>query len=200
MVNWSTYVFNIDFLFIAIIVCVFLYFVFTSKRKTYDIDFSEMPVWEESSGSKNKSVVKSSKRKKKVNKSEEECRRIFQKIFKCKFKSVRPKWLANPATNKSLELDGFNPDIQTPIGKGLAFEYDGRQHSQYVPHFHKMGPDEFVYQTHKDSWKDAKCKELGITLIRIPHFVVFHDLERYIRQEISRLRIPILTSGRGLYD
>lgn len=131
-------------------------------------------------------IVKKPKKPKRVNKSEERCREIFEEIFNVKFKSVRPDWLKNPVTGQNLELDGFAPDIETPIGVGLAFEYDGIQHSQYNRHFHKKGPEEFIYQTKKDSWKDHQCKQNGVLLIRIPHFVAFQDLERYIKQKLGR--------------
>ena len=61
-----------------------------------------------------------------------------------------------------------------------------RPHSNYVPHFHKNGVQEFEYQVMKDTWKDEKCKEKGVMLIRIPHFVAFHDLERYIKMILKR--------------
>ena len=111
------------------------------------------------------------KKKPKFNKSEERCREIFEDIFDAKFKSIRPNWLKNPVTGQNLELDGFSPSIKTSMGQGIAFEYDGIQHAEYNKHFHRNGPAEFIYQTKKDSWKDLKCKENGVFLIRIPHFV-----------------------------
>lgn len=132
-----------------------------------------------------RSIVKP-KKAPRVNKHEERCREIFEDLFGTKFKSVRPDWLANPVTKKNLELDGFAPDIRTKLGRGLAFEYDGEQHARYNKHFHKGGPEEFIYQTKKDSWKDMKCKEKGVLLIRIPHYVVFQDLERYIKQRLVK--------------
>jgi hypothetical protein len=114
---------------------------------------------------------------------------------------MRPSWLENPVTGCNLELDGFNKSIPTPLGHGLAFEYDGLQHSQYNKHFHKHGPMEFVYQTKKDTWKDLKCKEHGILLIRIPHFVAFHDLERFIKQKLRDKKVQIQnTKHFGMYD
>lgn len=122
---------------------------------------------------------------KRINKNEERCRDIFENIFKVKFKSVRPDWLQNPVTKKNLELDGFNPDIKTPLGKGLAFEYDGEQHSKFNKHFHRNGPDEFEYQIKKDSWKDDRCRKNKILLIRIPYYILPHDLERYIKEKLK---------------
>lgn len=125
-------------------------------------------------------------RGKRVNKFEEECRRIFEGIFNKKFVSIRPGWLKNPVTGSNLEIDGFNPDIVTPKGKGLGFEYDGEQHSRFNQHFHRGDVKAFEYQQVKDSFKDKVCREKGVLLIRIPHFIIFDDLEKYIRLELTR--------------
>lgn len=121
-----------------------------------------------------------------VNKHEEKCREIFENIFGERFVSIRPNWLENPVTGKNLELDGFCEGIRTPIGKGLAFEYDGVQHAKHNSYFHRNGPMEFIYQTKKDSWKDITCKNRGVMLIRIPHFVPYDDLEKYIKQQLRK--------------
>lgn len=127
--------------------------------------------------------------KKTVNKSEEKCRRVFEKLFGQRFPSVRPQFLKNPVTNKCLELDGFCPSIPTPLGRGLAFEYDGIQHARYRPHFHRHGPAEFVYQQKRDTWKDLKCQSEGIVLIRIPHFIPPEAFAAYIKRELQRHRV-----------
>lgn len=125
-------------------------------------------------------------KQKRINKHEEKCRMIFQSIFRKKFKSVRPNWLKNPVTNRNLELDGYCPDIRTKIGMGLAFEYDGEQHAKYNKHFHRRGVPDFVYQRKKDNWKDARCKELGILLIRIPHYIAYDELYSYIIAQMKK--------------
>ena len=81
--------------------------------------------------------------------------------------------------------------IKTQIGVGLGFEYDGVQHSEYNRHFHRNGVKEFKYQVKKDQWKDNICKDKGILLIRIPHFVSFEDLERYIRTKLTRKGVRV---------
>ena len=58
-----------------------------------------------------------------------------------------------------------------------------------IVEFHKGGTEEFAYQVVKDSWKDRRCREMGIVLIRIPHFVAFQDLERYIRLALNKEKI-----------
>jgi hypothetical protein len=190
---WQKYVLNIDTLAAIIVGSLALYFIFTAKKKKYKFNISD--VLDETKQPKYLTRSKTSKKPKRINKHEEECRRIFQEIFGGTFKSVRPKWLKNPVSNKNLELDGYNSSIETPIGTGLAFEYDGQQHAKYTPHFHKKGVDEFEYQVAKDSWKDQKCKDKGILLIRIPHSVDFNDLERYIKMILKRRNVKIPSIG-----
>ena len=178
------YLLNIDAIAAIFIAGLVIYFIFTTKRKKYKFNLNAMSSGINGTDENEYSIP--IKKKKKKNKHEEECRRIFESIFGVKFKSVRPSWLRNPATGKNLELDGFNAGIRTPKGMGLAFEYDGIQHSELNSHFHKNGVDEFEYQITKDSWKNKKCKDQGVLLIRIPHFVAYHDLDRYIKNILKR--------------
>ena len=113
---------------------------------------------------------------------EEKCRKIFQELLKKEFKSVRPDWLKNVWTYQNLELDGYNPDVVT---NGLAFEYDGVQHSRFTRLFHSCVGD-FEYQVMKDSLKDEMCRDEGVLLIRIPHYIPYLDLKPFI---IGRLVI-----------
>ena len=115
------------------------------------------------------------------NKNEERCRDILENIFRKRFKSIRPNFLKSPATGHNLELDCFNSSVSTPIGVGLALEYDGRQHAEFVPHFHRNGKEQFTYQTKKDMFKTVKCREQGVVLLRVPHTVRYEDLEMHIR-------------------
>nr|QBK86400.1 MAG: restriction endonuclease [Marseillevirus LCMAC102] len=189
--KWG-YLFNIDTFVILVIVVAVIYCLFTTKRKPKKFKFRGLGSsgWNVAEGSNFwKYGVSRKKAKQKLNKHEERCREIFQDIYRQKFKSIRPDWLKNPVTGKNLELDGYCANIHTSQGQGLAFEYDGSQHSTYNKHFHRNGPDEFLYQVKKDSWKDIRCKEEGVLLIRIPHFVAYEDLERYIKNKIGKLRI-----------
>ena len=180
---WALTFLHIETLFIIGLIFLVIYFTWFARLEDIDVE-----KWKNQffgyADTASKYVVK--KKTPRINKHEERCREIFEEIFDTRFKSTRPDWLQNPVTKKNLELDGFAPNIPTRIGRGLAFEYDGVQHSEYNKHFHKSGPDEFIYQVKKDSWKDMKCKEQGVLLIRIPHFVAFQDLERYIKQKLTR--------------
>ncbi len=191
--EWWHLLFNLNFIAFVVIVAAVIYCVWTGhglvRKKKYPFvgigntgfDLGEF-----------KGVLPRRRRRgRKKNKHEERCRQIFEDIFNRRFKTIRPDWLKNPATGKNLELDGYCSLIRTRLGKGLAFEYDGVQHSRYNKHFHRNGPDEFVYQTKKDSWKDIRCKEEGVLLIRIPHFVAYEDLERYIKNKLRQVGLRV---------
>lgn len=60
----------------------------------------------------------------------------------------------------AMQLDRFYPDLN------LAFEFDGRQHAEFSKYIHKTQKN-FDYYKECDKLKEAHCKELGITLIRV---------------------------------
>ena len=201
-IKWS-YILNIDTIAIIIIIIAVVYCIYTTELKPRKFKFKDIE------GAIVDGKVpwtygiprQKQKKKRKLNKHEERCRDIFQDIYGARFKSVRPKWLKNPVTGRNLELDGFCPSIRTPLGMGLAFEYDGVQHSKYNKHFHRHGANEFLYQCKKDSWKDMKCKKEGVFLIRIPHFVAFEDLERYITNKLDKHKLlPLDHHTRTRYE
>jgi hypothetical protein len=111
-----------------------------------------------------------------LNKNEQECRRIFGFLTGLKFIKCRPKWLRNPNTNRSLELDGYNKYYK------IAFEYDGQQH--YKPTY--ATDESKVFKTKKrDAIKDSLCVKHGVSLIRIPYWI--KDKEDFIIKELSRV-------------
>jgi hypothetical protein len=172
---------HIETIFVIIFIIVVIYFLCYGKK----FKFTEKPVDVHFNSNKKKTK----KAEKRVNYMEEKCREIFEKIFKSPFPSMRPDWLKNPVTQKNLELDGYNPTIKTPMGHGLAFEYDGIQHSKYSPHFHKGNQWNYLYQLKKDTWKDKKCEERKIILIRIPYFVPEEELQSHIIDKLKRKNV-----------
>ena len=61
---------------------------------------------------------------------EEKVRRICEQVFyPLKFPSIRPEWLINHKTQKRMEIDLYNHNLN------LAIEVMGAQHYQYVKHF-----------------------------------------------------------------
>ena len=124
-----------------------------------------------------------SKRSKTESKGEIECKNAAEKIFNKPFKKIRPDFLKSEVTGKNLELDVYNDDLK------LAVEYDGIQHYKYTPHFHRNGEIDFQKQLQRDKFKEQKCKENGITLIRVPYLVKQDEIEGYIRVKVRELGI-----------
>ena len=117
---------------------------------------------------------------KKDSKGELECRRVLQNIFQRPFDKNRPDFLRNSVTgNKhNLELDCYNKQLR------LAVEYNGRQHYDYIPYFHR-NKEAFYNQKYRDEIKKRICKDLNITLIEVPYTVKHRNIQKYL---INKLR------------
>jgi len=117
------------------------------------------------------------------NKTEQECREIFEEMFKpYKFPSSHPKFLKIKKRKKGLELDGYCKELN------LAFEYDGEQHFDKN---HMWYSEEGVL---RDRLKDELCNKKGVTLIRIP-YTEKENLNEYIK-----LKTVELLTRRGMYQ
>ena len=114
-------------------------------------------------------------------KSENRCRQILEDYFKVPFKKVKPDFLRYK-NGKNLELDMYNETL------GICCEYDGVQHAEFSPFFHKTEQD-FIDQMERDKFKKERCKELGLKLINVPHTVKYENLEEYLIKEIKNLKI-----------
>lgn len=185
---WASNFLNIETIVVLVIFAVFFYFIFTSKKGKFTLDGLEN-IFRRDVDIPPDDIPVSSKPKKRKKKHlhQDRCLEIMRDIFQCDFLvDYRPDWLKNPVTKCNLEIDIYNADIITPLGRGLGLEYDGKQHSEYNPHFHRSGPQEFIYQCKKDSWKDVMCQVRHILLIRIPSFVAYEDLERYICTKLRK--------------
>jgi hypothetical protein len=117
----------------------------------------------------------------KDSKGEVECRRVLQRIFNRPFDKIRPNFLNNPVTggNFNMELDCYDDGLK------LGVEYDGRQHAEYTPFFHK-NKEAFYNQQYRDELKKRMCKDNGVTLINIPHTVKHDDIEYYLMKELHK--------------
>ena len=115
-------------------------------------------------------------------KSQKICRKYFEKYMFVEFPTKRPKFL------QGLEYDGYCEKLK------LAFEYQGLQHEEYVPFFHRKEND-FEKQQERDSRKEQLSKEHGITLIKIPS-KYNHKKERqmaeFIWKELIRTKVVVL--------
>lgn len=115
-------------------------------------------------------------------KGEVECRRVMQKLFDKPFYKTRPRFLNNPVTfgTNNLELDCYNEELK------IAVEYDGAQHYKYIPYFHKTY-EAFLNQRYRDYMKEQMCKENNIRLIRVPYTVKIDKIEGYITKKLEEM-------------
>ena len=127
--------------------------------------------------------VKKSKPKIK-GKYENKCREVFENIFKTEFSKIRPSFLRNNKTGKNMELDGYNSDLK------LAFEYQGQQHYNFSPYFHKT-EEKFAEQVYRDKLKKELCEKNEIKLVEIPFNIEYDDLENYIKMKLYELGYDI---------
>lgn len=173
--------FTLEVIVFVFVLALAIYFYFKYDRNTIRIYHDEIDYESLFLPLKGANTLPKRKRKKEdMWKSEGQCRKIFEKIFGRKFPSVRPDFLKNPTTGYNLELDGYCESLK------LAFEYDGEQHAKFNKRFHKNSND-FIYQVAKDDFKTKKCQTLGITLLRIPHYIHPSSLEDYIKRELRKI-------------
>lgn len=93
-----------------------------------------------------------------MSKGAEELLRVVQALFP----HQRVEFEHNIAAHGALFLDIYLPALQ------VAFEYDGQQHFEFNEHFHGTR-ENFLRARKRDLEKDARCEELGITLIRMAY-------------------------------
>lgn len=60
-------------------------------------------------------------------------------------------------------MDYYLPDLD------IILEYDGKQHYEYVEHYHCGDINNYYEQIRRDELLENYCKEHGIRLIRIPY-------------------------------
>ena len=83
--------------------------------------------------------------------------------------------------NNRWELDGYNDELK------IAFEQQGIQHYEYLPHFHRDGIVDLQHQQERDESKRKQCIELGIRLIEVSYLLTGTKKEIYIQSQLSSL-------------
>jgi len=129
----------------------------------------------------NKKINNEDNKPGKESKGEIECRNVLENIFKTSFEKARPGFLNNPVTGgiHNLELDCYNPKLK------LAVEYNGIQHYNFTPYFHK-NKESFTNQKYRDELKRRMCKDNMITLIEVPYTVKTENIKDYLIKELLK--------------
>lgn len=109
---------------------------------------------------------------------------IVNKIFNNKFEKIRPDWLRNSITKSPMELDLYNDELK------IAFEYQGKQHYQFIKYFHRE-ESKFIEQQKRDLEKKELCKKNNVLLIDIPYTLKFEDIQKYIIDECEKNSINV---------
>ena len=117
-----------------------------------------------------------------VSQGEKLCRKFLKKYFNLPFRSCKPSYLKNPETGACLEYDCYEGSLK------LAVEYQGKQHYEYVPHFHRNGVRDFNEQQRKDALKVKLSEKVGVWLIRVPYTTDPDEIGQYI---IDRLPLSL---------
>lgn len=178
--KWANYGFEfLVVVSILFLVAMGLYRYFKGQRGTWSKD-AIIPRSGYNKSPPSYSIQKPNTPKRGDSSGERECRRVLESVFGVPFNKSRPHFLNNPVTGGSfnLELDCFNDDMK------LAIEYNGIQHYEYNPFFHK-NKEHFLNQKYRDDMKMRMCKDNGITLIVVPYTVSVDNIQPYL---ISKLR------------
>lgn len=116
-----------------------------------------------------------------VSRGEMECKRAIEEITGEKFEKKRPDFLKNVVSNKKLELDCYNEKLK------IAVEYNGKQHYEYTPYFHK-NKESFYNLRYRDEMKKKLCQENNVFLITVPYYIDLQDISKFISNELSKVR------------
>lgn len=116
---------------------------------------------------------------------EDMCRYVFLKRYNIKMEKKRPAFLKFPQTKRPLEFDGYNPNVVTKIGNGIAFEYNGPQH-YFLNYEKKYSKTKLNKIALYDSLKKKYCLDNGIALIIIPYHIRKNDIVKFLDEEMKK--------------
>ena len=156
---------------LSIFILLFMYFINGRKKGTYAQKYLSYSTAEGQ-------IMRYHEKEKSESKPEAITRNILQRIFKKQFISVRPDFLRNPVTGQNLEIDCYNDELK------LGVEYNGKQHEEYVPFFHRYKGN-FTKQRYRDELKKLMCENNGITLISIPSYLPYNKIEPFLINQLN---------------
>jgi len=98
-----------------------------------------------------------------------------------------------PYNKNNYEITKNNPEFSIIPKTGIIFEYDGRQHFEFIPYFHKT-EEKFNSQIFRDKEKNLFCENNNIKLVRIPYTSkTKEDIARDIESSLNDPSTFILT-------
>lgn len=114
---------------------------------------------------------------------EKVCRAIFEWICGEQFPKKRPNWLINSRGNR-MELDGYCKKL------GIAFEYQGKQHSEFTAFFHSDAED-LARRIEDDSRKSELCREHGVDLYSVDITIPIEELPQHLLVRLQEGRADV---------
>ena len=113
--------------------------------------------------------------------NERTCTRIMAHLYGREFPKKRPAWLRSTEGDcGQMELDGYCEELQ------VAFEYQGKQHYEFTPYWHKT-IERFKAQQRRDELKVQLCAEHGVDLLIVPYTIPYADLAKHILANAPKL-------------
>jgi hypothetical protein len=105
------------------------------------------------------------------------CRALLEGITGEHWKKFRPKWLRT-SHGRKFELDGYCEPLK------IAFEYQGKQHYEFMPYFHKI-ESTFEKRRNDDQIKRELCEKHGVRLIEVPYNFDNDEMLALLVDEVS---------------
>lgn len=113
-------------------------------------------------------------------------------LFQTQFKKIRPEWLRNQEGNR-LEIDCFNEELK------LCVEYNGKQHYEYVHHFHRT-EENFLKLSRDDELKKKICVSKGYLFIEVPYTIHMNDIIYYLANKCNEMSLSIVNENLELFE
>lgn len=122
-----------------------------------------------------------------ISRGERLCCQTMERIYGAPFSSIWPKWLVNPNTNHTLELDCYNEELQ------IAVEYNGEQHYKW-PNFTNQTYQQFLDQAARDQLKRELCDRNGVYLIVVPYHVPYDNIPAFIMSQLPETITGVISA------
>lgn len=102
----------------------------------------------------------------------------YLKRNKLKFKEQYYVMLPEVARNSKHVFIDFMVYVDDNV---YAIEYNGRQHYEYTPFFHKNGMDDYKKQVRRDKLVKNWCLQNQIIFLEIPYYLAKYQIEDFLR-------------------